>query len=70
MVAVAVRPSRNGAAEREAYLSFTRAQYIMQTSPYKNLTTEQYYLGYPHDALPALTKWYCTWPGPARRRLW
>ena len=31
----------------------------MQTSPYKNLTTEQYYLGYPHDALPALTKWYC-----------
>ncbi len=34
-------------------------QYIMQTSPYANLTTEQYWLGYPHDALPALTKWYC-----------
>ncbi|KAI5479282.1 longevity-assurance protein [Pseudohyphozyma bogoriensis] len=32
--------------------------YIMQTSEYKNLRTEHYYIGYPHDALPPLAKWY------------
>lgn len=37
----------------------------MQISDYKNLNTAQYYIGYPHDALPALTKWYCE-SGPPR----
>lgn len=36
----------------------TLGLYIMQTSPYKNLRTEHYYIGYPHDALPPLSKWY------------
>jgi hypothetical protein len=34
-------------------------QYIMQSSPYRNLNTKEFYVGYPHDALSALTKWYC-----------
>ncbi|GAA5829750.1 hypothetical protein JCM5353_002218 [Sporobolomyces roseus] len=32
--------------------------YINQTSEYRSLNTEHYWKGYPHDALPALTKWY------------
>lgn len=31
----------------------------MQTSPYKNLETKNFYVDYPHDALSALSKWYC-----------
>ena len=38
---------------------FPLSQYINQTSEYRNLNTEHYWKGYPHDALPALTKWYC-----------
>ncbi|KAK4333005.1 TLC domain-domain containing protein [Rhodotorula toruloides] len=32
--------------------------YINQTSPYRSLNTLHFWKGYPHDALPALTKWY------------
>ncbi|KPV75828.1 uncharacterized protein RHOBADRAFT_64840 [Rhodotorula graminis WP1] len=32
--------------------------YINQTSPYASLNTLHFWKGYPHDALPALTKWY------------
>ncbi|GAA5958078.1 hypothetical protein JCM3765_002801 [Sporobolomyces pararoseus] len=32
--------------------------YINQTSEYRTLRTEHFWKGYPHDALPALTKWY------------
>ncbi|ORY78383.1 TLC domain-domain-containing protein [Leucosporidium creatinivorum] len=32
--------------------------YIMQTSDYRNFRTAEFWIGYPHDALPALTKWY------------
>ena len=37
----------------------THSQYINQTSPYKSLNTYHFWKGYPHIALPALTKWYC-----------
>jgi len=37
----------------------SRSQYINQTSPYASLNTLHFWKGYPHDALPALTKWYC-----------
>ncbi|GAA6058164.1 hypothetical protein JCM3770_007036 [Rhodotorula araucariae] len=32
--------------------------YINQTSPYASLNTLYFWKDYPHDALPALTKWY------------
>ncbi|POY74314.1 hypothetical protein BMF94_2508 [Rhodotorula taiwanensis] len=32
--------------------------YINQTSPYRNLNTSEFFKGYPHIALTALTKWY------------
>ncbi|GAA5932820.1 uncharacterized protein JCM15063_002214 [Sporobolomyces koalae] len=32
--------------------------YINQTSDYRSLRTAHFWKGYPHDALPALTKWY------------
>ncbi|GAA6064339.1 hypothetical protein JCM10212_002315 [Sporobolomyces blumeae] len=32
--------------------------YINQTSDYRSLNTLHFWKGYPHDALPALTKWY------------
>lgn len=39
----------------------------MQGSPYKNLDSKNFYIGYPHDALPALTKWYCESPARSER---
>ncbi|GAA5978743.1 hypothetical protein JCM10908_004465 [Rhodotorula pacifica] len=51
-------------------LSWSIGLYINQTSPYKNLNTYHFWKGYPHIALPALTKWYylvqtaCTFPVP------
>jgi very-long-chain ceramide synthase len=30
----------------------------MQTSPYANLNTRNFWVLYPHDAIPGLTKWY------------
>ncbi|BGP29876.1 Sphingosine N-acyltransferase lag1 [Rhodotorula toruloides] len=38
--------------------SWTLGLYINQTSPYRSLNTLHFWKGYPHDALPALTKWY------------
>jgi acyl-CoA-dependent ceramide synthase len=35
-----------------------QSQYIMQSSPYRNLRTEHFYIGYPHIQLKPLTKWY------------
>ncbi|KWU41730.1 longevity assurance proteins LAG1/LAC1, partial [Rhodotorula sp. JG-1b] len=39
-------------------LSWSIGLYINQTSPYKSLNTYHFWKGYPHIALPALTKWY------------
>ncbi|GAA5920354.1 hypothetical protein JCM6882_004539 [Rhodosporidiobolus microsporus] len=38
--------------------SFSVGIYINQTSDYASLNTVEWWRGYPHDALPALTKWY------------
>ncbi|GAA5861753.1 hypothetical protein JCM8547_000724 [Rhodosporidiobolus lusitaniae] len=38
--------------------SFSLGLYINQTSNYRNLNTIHFWKDYPHDALPALTKWY------------
>ncbi|GAA5894518.1 hypothetical protein JCM5296_005118 [Sporobolomyces johnsonii] len=37
---------------------FALGLYINQTSPYRSLNTLHFWKGYPHVALPALTKWY------------
>ncbi|GAA6003147.1 hypothetical protein JCM10207_001771 [Rhodosporidiobolus poonsookiae] len=39
-------------------ISFSIGLYINQTSEYRNLNTLYFWKGYPHDELPALTKWY------------
>ncbi|GAA5822695.1 hypothetical protein JCM11251_004346 [Rhodosporidiobolus azoricus] len=39
-------------------VSFSVGIYINQTSDYASLNTVEWWRGYPHDALPALTKWY------------
>ncbi|TNY19213.1 TLC domain-containing protein, partial [Rhodotorula diobovata] len=44
--------------------------YINQTSPYASLNTLYFWKGYPHDALPALTKWYCAMLTTFRRAVY
>ncbi|KAM0756321.1 longevity assurance proteins LAG1/LAC1 [Meredithblackwellia eburnea MCA 4105] len=41
-----------------ALVSCSVGLYIMQTSPYRNLNTNHFWIGYPHDALLPLAKLY------------
>ncbi|GAA5967986.1 hypothetical protein JCM11641_003689 [Rhodosporidiobolus odoratus] len=53
-----VRFTEQGWACLYAVISFGVGVYINQTSDYRNLDTKHFWIGYPHIALPALTKWY------------
>ncbi|KAK4052939.1 Sphingosine N-acyltransferase lag1 [Microbotryomycetes sp. JL221] len=53
-----VRFAEQGYAMSYATVSWLVGLYIMQTSPYRNLRTRQFWEGYPHEAMTPLTKTY------------